>query len=682
MKNKKIWIGIVLLLACVLAAVLYFYYFKQDKNSTLTLSEKTWIEKQKNSVLDLGVESDLPIFNYEGKGVFLDFVTDIEKDTKLEFNKIAYTNVDTDKTEYRFETTDKASKNDLVLYQDHYVLVGKTGQYYNSLDQLPTLTIGTVGTDIKDLSLYLNENSKFAFKTFDSYEALFENLISPTNTVDVIAVPKTKYLDSILNNSLSVVYQMSDYTRDYVLKLGKNNTLNNILQKYYAKWKEGSQKESYATHFSDSYFTFKKILEKDKSNFRSKRYIYGFVENSPYDFTYGGKLKGINKETMQAFSKVANVEIKYLAYPSIGDMVKDFNTNKLDFMFNNNSTKKYSMDVYQTVSNMESKVAILTTFSNPLEVHSLYSLRDKEVMTVKDTKIEAYLKENGIGVKSYNTIKELLSDKKDDSILAVDAESYQYYVHNNLKEYRAAHEFTLPEGYGYVVRDIKANQVFEQFLSFYMSFETGKISSDHAMEDLLVVSDTLGTIMKFVLYALATVGVFSIAKTIFDFLMKPKEKDKNSIKKEDKIKYMDHLTSLKNRNYLNDNIPSWDESDVYPQTILIIDLNNVAYINDNYGHKEGDAVIAEAANILIKNQVVNSEIIRTSGNEFLIYLVGYNEKQVVSYIRKLGKEFKDLSHGFGAAIGYSMIVDAIKTVDDAINEATLDMRTNKEGNNN
>ena len=86
--------------------------------------------------------------------------------------------------------------------------------------------------------------------------------------------------------------------------------------------------------------------------------------------------------------------------------------------------------------------------------------------------------------------------------------------------------------------------------------------------------------------------------------------------------------------------------------------------------------------ILINNQMPNSDIIRTNGNEFLIYLVEYDEKKVVSYIKKLNKEFKELSHGFGAAIGYSMITDGIKTIDDAVNEATLDMRNNKEELNN
>ena len=153
---------------------------------------------------------------------------------------------------------------------------------------------------------------------------------------------------------------------------------------------------------------------------------------------------------------------------------------------------------------------------------------------------------------------------------------------------------------------------------------------------------------------------------------------KIKMSKEDKMKYTDQLTSLKNRNYLNSKIEEWDESEVYPQSVIIVDLNNVSYINDNYGREEGDKVIKEAANILMQCQLENSEIIRTDGNEFLIFLVGYTEKQVISYLRKLTKEFKNLSHGFGAASGYSIITDAIKTFDDAVNEAVLDMKNNKE----
>mgnify|MGYP002571303167 FL=1 len=175
------------------------------------------------------------------------------------------------------------------------------------------------------------------------------------------------------------------------------------------------------------------------------------------------------------------------------------------------------------------------------------------------------------------------------------------------------------------------------------------------------------------------IGCGVVVAGITVIVKKPFKRNRKSIiSKENKIKYIDMLTSLKNRNYLNSAIEKWDESEIYPQTIMIIDLNNIAYINDNYGHEEGDNVIKQAANILITTQVENSEIMRTNGNEFLIYMVNYDEKQVITYIRKLTKEFKELSHGFGAAIGYSMIIDGLKTIDDAINEATLDMKSNKE----
>ena len=104
----------------------------------------------------------------------------------------------------------------------------------------------------------------------------------------------------------------------------------------------------------------------------------------------------------------------------------------------------------------------------------------------------------------------------------------------------------------------------------------------------------------------------------------------------------------------------------------------VRNINDTLGYEQGDAQIKAAANVLIKTQLDNTDIMRTDGNEYLIYLVGYQEKQVVSYIRKLYKEFKNLPYEHGAAIGYSMITNDMKTIEDSINESVEDMRIKKE----
>ena len=116
---------------------------------------------------------------------------------------------------------------------------------------------------------------------------------------------------------------------------------------------------------------------------------------------------------------------------------------------------------------------------------------------------------------------------------------------------------------------------------------------------------------------------------------------------------------------------------MYPQAVVLIYLNNISIINDTKGHEEGDRQNKSAASILINTQRENSEIIRTDGNEFLIYLVGYEENQIVTYVNKLMKEFKSLPYEYGASMGYFMITSESTTIDDAINEALIKMRENK-----
>jgi diguanylate cyclase (GGDEF)-like protein len=157
-----------------------------------------------------------------------------------------------------------------------------------------------------------------------------------------------------------------------------------------------------------------------------------------------------------------------------------------------------------------------------------------------------------------------------------------------------------------------------------------------------------------------------------------KVKLNTKVKKEDRLKYIDLLTSLKNRNYYNEKINVWNKNTIYPQTTIVLDINRVKELNDSYGHEEGDKQIQAVANILIKTQIDNSEIMRTDGNEFLVYLVGYSEKQIVTYMKKLVKEFKKLPYDSGVAMGFSMILDDTKLIEDAFNEASIQMRDNKE----
>ena len=670
--SKKVKVT-ALIFFLVLALVGVFYFFtKEDQKTSLTVSQKKWIENNKNKVIDFKVLDGIPIVSNNGSGLVFDFLGALEGDTGLDFNKSSDSS-----SGYALEKKDSVGSNDLILYQDNYVLVTNKKVYYNDVFEIKKLTVGTLKNDLSKVSNYLTGSSDLIYKSYENNSELLSALKS--GEVDAIACAKLNYLDDILKNNFNISYNISDYKINYVISLGNNNKLNKILTKYFKKWKNNKYDKSLNKYLADNYFTYKKVSEKSQTEFRSKRYTYGFVSGSPYDITINGNLKGSNHEILNGFAKAAGIEIDYKQYSSLETLLKDFNENKIDIVFGNFDRQKFSMDTYKTISVYDSKVAIVTGNQN-VQINNITSLEGMNVLTVKDTKISKYLKANKVKVKEYKNTKELISHLKSSDIAAMDEKTYDYYVRYELKRYINLHTIDINDNYGFISRSLSSNTKLNEFFNFYLSFVNTYEFANNSYKEVLLSNNSSKYLQ--VLLSSIVIVLLAIILVITRFLFGRKKKINNKLSKTDKLRYIDSLTSLKNRNYLNDNIALWDSSDVYPQALVVVDLNNIAYINDNFGHTEGDNVIVQAAGILISNQLSDSEILRTNGNEFLIYMARHDEKAVVTYIRKLKKEFKELSHGFGAAIGYSMILDEIKTIDDAINEATLDMRSNKEEINN
>ncbi len=670
MKNKKFIIGTILVIL-ILAIGFFVYYFltKEDKVTTLNLFEKQWIENNKNNVIDMSIIDNIPILSYNGEGIIIDFLNSLNEETNLSFNKVSYKLGDEVKSDYAFKLVNQKEDDDIVIYDDNYVIVTKEKIRLNRED-LNGLTIGVLNENLNNVNNYL-PNSGILYKTFNNEDELIAEFSKDETELDGIVLLKTTNLKQLIDNNYNIAYNISDYKLSFVLSLGSEEKLNTILTKYYNKWSSLNYEDSYNKYLSKNYFSFKNINDSEAVKFRSKRYIYGFVENAPYDTILDNRLSGINYQLLSSFSKLTDAEISYKQYNNISDLLNAFNTNQIDLFYGINAKTDYALDVYNTVSVYNNSFVILKHASNNLIINSIKSLGD--VFCLENSALAKYFTDNGITVKTFANIQELMSNINDDSIIALDLYNYNFYL-EDLQDYMISYQFT-NQDYSFVIRDIQDNAIFNEFFDFYIRFNDSSNFITPGLAELLLVNKAPIILKNFAVILGGIVGILLIVLAIIK--LKPKKKSLN-LSKEDKLRYIDALTSLKNRNYLNASIEKWDSSDVYPQTIIIVDLNNVAYINDNYGHAEGDDVIKQAANILILNQMENSEIIRTNGNEFLIYLVGYEEKQVITYMRKLGKELKELKHGFGCAIGYSMINDAIKTIDDAINEATLDMRNNKE----
>lgn len=666
MKNKKriiITIGIFL---AVLLIVFITIGILTDEDK-LSSSERKWINNQLNIVQNVNVVNDVNIFGDTGVGVFYDFLNDLSLEYKLQINPVTYSNGDIVRG-VTLGIKTNLGEDDQIFYEDHYVLVGKNDEIINSYQNFSNRKIGVLISDAPNITKIIN-NSNITFTTYEDRISLLDSFKLGMD-IDYLIVPLTMYLDEILKNDYYIVNHLSDVKLYYTIS-GDNSPLTNILKKYYRSWAQENLNDYFKRAEFNLFTTTLGITETEVDAMRSVTYQYGFINNSPYEVIMSGSYGGIIAMYLHDFSKFSGVEFNYTKYRDLNQFKKDIGKGNMDLYFN-------YYNLQDNYFNIDSKIlveySVITNQKNNLVVNSINSLFGKTVYVQSNSYLATYLSSvNNIKIKTYENEKDLVKLNKQDVIILIDKNIFKLYASDKLSNYTEKFSSYIPETYRFKSKTESA--FYKLFNKFIMTLDQKEMIYEGMYNHSLTVKtgSILGTIAKYILLTLVVIGLLFII-----FYHKSKKiKVSKKIRKENKLKFIDQLTTLKNRNYLNENLINWNNNTVYPQTMIVIDLNNVQFINDTLGYEEGDKQIKAAANILIKTQLDNSDIIRTDGNEFLIYLVGYTQKQVTNYIHKLNKEFKKLPYEYGAEFGYSMINDDIKTVEDAILEATEEMKKQK-----
>ncbi|MBE6150716.1 MAG: GGDEF domain-containing protein [Firmicutes bacterium] len=675
--NKKLIIFIPIFVAIAVFIGVYLYYYSEDINS-LTVTDKNWIEENVTSLVDIEVISDYPIYG-EGEGVFDSFISGFENATGVEFNKVTYVKEGTPNTKsYRFRvlsSNEKLTEKDLLINEDVYILVSLESRNYDHISDLNKLVVGVLAADLEDVSYYMSSGTNLTYKSYASSEDLFNALNN--GSVNTIVVPHIMYLNKILSSDTNyyINYTLSEMSKSVVFTLSDTNSkLNDIFVKYFNSWKNNSFVSVYNSELFDFYVNSKGITDSVKKELQAETYVYGYVENSPYEIVVDDNFYGIAAEYVNRINRLSGVDFEYKKYDSVEDLKKAIDKKEIDIYFNYYDVA--GKDYKEVNSTFIEEYVVLARTKDSHVVGSFQALKGKDISMLANTALLNYFKDNSkSNIKEFNDYNEMLS-KSDNNILVIDREVYTYYKNSKFKDYEVLYSDCIPKNYSFMI--VAEEENFYDMFNYTISTNSYYRYRNAALIDLnsdnILRTNSFEELYVVILVLILVPVLFFIAIYI---LFKRKSVVKK-VRKEERRKYTDNLTSLKNRSYLNLNMEAWNKSEKYPQAIVMIDLNNVKYVNDNYGHEAGDGLIVQAASTLVNTQLENSEIIRTDGNEFLIYLVGYSEKQVEIYTKKLTKEFKDLPYGFGAAIGYSMITDGMKTIDDAINEATLEMRTDKE----
>ena len=664
-KHRSIVITIIVVI--VLAIIGVVLYILLNNSNKLTVSERNWINNNINTLQNINVVNNANVFGSSGSGVFYDFLNDFSAYYTLTINPITF-NIGDTPSGISLGVKKNINDNDIVFYIDHYILVGKNNENIIDLDTLTGKKIGILNSDLSLVATYMN-NANLTTVQYENKEELYNAVAN--EEISYFIVPRISYINDILSNNYHIIYHFSDAKIYYTMQ-SSDSVLSSVLNKYYQTWQDNFSKYYNASLFK-VFTTSLNMSDTEIDALQSVEYNYGFVNTSPYEVITGGKYGGIVAVYLSEFSKFAQVDFNFIKYNNSKKFTNAINNGDIDLYFN---YYNYT-DSYNATSGIPISYVVVARRNNDTVIKSISSLIGETVYVRENSKLFDYVSSiSGINIKTYDSINELFKLNKKDVYIILDKNTFNYYNSNKLNNYTERYSNYINSEYTFKV---KTSSGLYRLLDRYMEYSDDAAVILRGLEnhyETVKSGSLITSIAEYILYAviLVLVIVLVVLKRSKKIVVARK------IKRDDKIKFIDQLTSIKNRNYLTENIESWNNNTIYPQTIIVIDLNKVQEINDIKGYDEGDKQIKALANILVKTQLENSEVMRTDGNEFMIYLVGYTQKQITNYMHKLSKEIKKLPYDFGAEFGYSMIEDDIKTIEDALNEAVEDMKRQKEKN--
>ncbi len=107
----------------------------------------------------------------------------------------------------------------------------------------------------------------------------------------------------------------------------------------------------------------------------------------------------------------------------------------------------------------------------------------------------------------------------------------------------------------------------------------------------------------------------------------------------------DALTKLRNRSFFDDELNRLERKQVQPVALLVIDLNGLKQVNDERGHRAGDALLRRTGEVLAKATPAPATAARIGGDEFAVLIPSGDEHAAEAFLDTL-HELVELNNQF------------------------------------
>lgn len=666
--------------------------------------EKELIEESIDKTYTIGIYpmSGKDYFSYEEKtyGYILEVVQVLEDETGMDFDLRIYSSWDAvynrfidGELDILFGANRTEEREKIMLFTEplekipYAIFVHKESDLL-TIGDFENQTIGFQKSDMiinafKESYTNLSYNEKIFPSKYSGFFAL------NTKNIDGFITPGGQMTHQFIYEfeNIKLLTQLDGITSDMTVATLKENELlmsilNKVLEKPTSKARIEAAKASVTLTFNKKLL---RLTEEEKSYLEANEKVrLGVLKDYlPFELYRNGELLGVAGKTFNYISELINIETEVI--------VDDFNNlyskalaGEIDVLII--AKTKEREEYFDFPRPFYNERDIIYGKEESKSINSVYELENKRVAVIKRYWHEDYLKNNLINSDI------LITNNIQESLEALSKGEVDYIIENRLVA-----EYYINR-YGYSQVKEKGVTTRSSALYFGVTKTNGPLVSiiDKALKlvdfnkltnegiQSIPHSDPIQVEKQRSLIALlivALVVLIYLLFRVFNNLVNQKSESK-ILKEKEKLLYLDSLTGLKNRHYFDNRYS--DLKNKEKLCFVIIDLNELKAINDQYGHLVGDELI-KMASLNIKEIFQNFEHIRFGGDEFLLISENKSEENLEKLINKsikVAKEvkivFEDISlSGYSFGIGFAIRKSLDESINDVFKRADEAMYQNK-----
>ena len=383
-----------------------------------------------------------------------------------------------------------------------------------------------------------------------------------------------------------------------------------------------------------------------------------------------GKLTGALKDYLeQASSCFKNAQLVFepVAYPTSGAAMEALRNKAVDCVFPSNLG----------TSDGESHGFIMTPAVMASDIYAAVRSDARDAFSAKE-QVTAAIEENDPNydavmldhfpdwqAEAYPNMEACLKAVSDGTADCVPISNYQYNTLSRLMDQYGLAALATGENVGFCfainqgdhelysiltrTTNLVSDTTVNAALNYYSSDNTQVNLGDFIRYNPIIVGAVL----------VAILALIAIIVVQYRLIAARKEVDESRHKVEDLNKqvFVDALTHVRNKGAyeqwaekINEAIRRGEQE---PFAIVVCDINNLKAVNDQYGHKEGDACIQNGC-AKICNTFSYSPVFRIGGDEFAVFLSGvdfYQRKELLAQINAIPKDLSKVRIGETVSAG-------------------------------